>query len=294
VGAPADAATIRYPAAGDVRLIQPRPIGILGRFGELWHYRGLFRFFCWDYIRKFYANTWLGWLWIPLRPALSIGVRSLVFGGILAIPTGDVPYIIFFAVGLAAWELFATTWYFATRSLELNRRYLKRIYIPRLTVLTAAIAPGVMWALLYLAVLVIALVAYAIADNTFYLELGPESLLALAGALLMAAMALALGLWTSVYGAQARDPRFIVRTVLSFWFYLTPVIYPLSLVPSDLQGVASANPLTAPMEMIHQGLLGDGDIKTSGVIVCIATIVVIGGLGLRFFDKSESLSLDEL
>jgi lipopolysaccharide transport system permease protein len=268
-------------------------MGVFRRFVEFWQYRGLVWFFSMQFLRKFYANTWLGWLWIPLRPALNVGVRGLVFGSILAVPAPKgIPYIVFFATGLAFWELFGMTWYFATRSLELNRRYLKRIYVPRLTVLTSATAPGVMWFGLYLAILGIALAYYGFADGDFYLDLGPHTVLALAGLGLMVAMALALGTWSSIYGAQTRDPRWIVKSVLGFWFYLTPVIYPLRLIPEEFRGIASANPLTAPMEMVHKGLLGAGAIPTDAVFVCVGSILIIGFLGLRFFDKSESLALD--
>jgi lipopolysaccharide transport system permease protein len=234
-------------------------------------------------------------VWIPLRVGVSLGARALVFGTILGASSGSVPYLVFFAVGLAAWELFASTLMFGTRSLEINGRYLKRIYVPRLVVLLAAVAPGLLWATVYGLLLAIVLGYYLVADGVFHLHLGADTLLAIGGLALIVLLALAIGLWTSVFGGLGRrDPRFIVRQVLHVWFYLTPVIYPLSLVPASIRDVMSANPLTAPMEMVHRGLLGDGDIQTSGLIVTIATIVVVGALGLRFFDSSESRALDRL
>ena len=230
-------------------VIEPRPIGTLRRIGEVWTYRGLLPFFSWGYIRKFYGNTWLGWFWIPLRLILGLGVRVFVFGAVLNTQTGGTPYIIFLAVGLGAWELLSMPWWFGTRSLELNRRYLKRIYIPRLTVLVrATAAPGIMWCSVYMVILLIATVYYLIAKHTFYLHLGVHTLLAVAGACMILAMAWALGTWTSVIGGMGkRDPRFMVRQTLHVWFYLTPVIYPLSLIPSGYKNLMAINPMTAPL-----------------------------------------------
>jgi len=275
--------------------IEPRPMGTARRLAELWRYRRLMWFFAKSFLRKFYANTWLGKAWIPLRLGIGLVARAFVFGGILGTPTGGVPYMVFFTVGLAAWDIFGSTMLFGTRALELNRRYLKSIYVPRLVVLVAAVAPGMLWASLYGGLLMIVLAYYGIHDGTFELHLGAHTILAVAGFTLMALVALSITLWSSVFGAMGRrDPRFIVRQVLRLWFYFTPVIYPLALVPSKFRGLMSANPLTAPMEMVHRGLLGTGDVRTSGVAVTLGTIVVVGFFGLRFFDSSESRALDRL
>jgi lipopolysaccharide transport system permease protein len=294
--APRAAATaVPLPAPHEQVVIEPRPIGTLRRVAEVWKYRGLLPFFGWTYIRKFYGNTWLGWLWIPLRLLLTLGVRVFVFGAILNTPTGGVPYFIFFALGLGAWELIQMTWWFGTRSLELNRRYLKRIYIPRLSVLVAAVAPGLMWCAVYMLILLAASIYFLIAKGTFYLHLGPHTLLAVAGGFLMVGMGYALSCWTSVIGGMGkRDPRFMVRQILHLWFYLTPVIYPLGSIPGAYKNVLAVNPLTAPMEMIHLGVLGKGQVRLSDVLISVGTIVVVGFFGLRFLNRSEALTLDSI
>jgi lipopolysaccharide transport system permease protein len=278
-----------------IDVIEEVPLGTRRRLAELWRARGLLRFFAWQFIRKFYGNTWLGWFWVPLRPALGLGARVLVFGSILKADSGSVPYFVFFALGVAIWELFAVSWYFGTRSMELSRRFIKRIYVPRLVVLVAAVAPGIMWCLLYLLIFLIALVYYVATDGTLYLDLGTNVLVAVGGVALTIGLALALSFWTSVFGGLGvRDPRFIVGQILGVWFYLTPVIYPLSLVPDSLQGAMALNPMTAPMEMVRLGVLGEGQIELMAVLISIGFILVVGGTGVRFFNASESRSLDRL
>ena len=79
------------------------------------------------FVEKRYARTHLGWLWLILRPALVVVSRTLIFGGVLAIASGKVPYTLFFLVASAVWNLFAETTYWATRSLELNRGVLGKM-----------------------------------------------------------------------------------------------------------------------------------------------------------------------
>lgn len=241
-----------------------------------------------------YVRTWLGKLWIPLRPVLDVGTRVLIFGGLLGVPSEGVPYAVFFVVGMTVWVLFASSLYWMTRSVELNRRFLKRMYVPRLTLLAAAIFPSGLWFVLYAAIAVIVLGYFAIVDGTLYLVASPALLLPVAGLCLIVALALAIGLWTSVYGAQARDVRFGLSYVLNVWIFLTPVLYPLSIVPDKYRTLAELNPMTAPVEMVRFGLFGTGGVPLLGLGATVATIAILGGFGLWFFIRSEAAALDNL
>jgi lipopolysaccharide transport system permease protein len=284
----------RHLSDPTVFVIEARRPGTVERLRELWAYRRLTAYFARRYIQKGYQRTWLGWIWIPLRPVLSIAPRVLVFGGLLGAPSGRVPYLVFFLVGTSAWELFERTAYWATRSIELNRRVLTRLYVPRLTALVAAVAPSGLNFLLYLALTLSAGLYYAIADSHWYLVFGVRTLVALAGLVLVVLLGLGIGLWAAPYGAQARDVRFTLRYVLSFWYFLTPVIYPLSAVPERFRGIAGVNPMTAPMEMARYGLLGQGEIPRTALLVTLGTIAVVVLGGLRQFGRAEAAAIDSL
>lgn len=276
------------------RVIEPRQPGPLERVREFWRYRRLIPYFGKRFIEKLYLRTWLGWLWIPLRPILDVGARVLIFGALLGVPSDGVPYLLFFLIGMSAWQFFATTTYWATRCVELNRRVLKRMYLPRLTVLVASVAPSALFYIMYMIIAAIVVAYYQIADGVFYLVLGPELLIAVAGLVLSTLLALSIGLFTSIWGAQARDVRFTLAYVLNFWFFLTPVIYPLSTIPEGFQTVASLNPMTAPIEMVRYGFLGSGEVPLTALAVSVGTIVVIALGGLAYFSRSEALALDGL
>ena len=277
-----------------VRVIEPRQPGVRERLAEFWSYRSMTLHFGRMMLEKLYRRTWLGWLWIPLRPLLTVGPAAFVFGGLLGISSGDVPYALFFLVSMAAWELFSLTLLWGTRSIELGRRVLRKMYVPRLTCLFAAVVPaGVIFAV-YLCLAAVAFAGFAVVDATTYLDLGMHTFATLAGIVLLIALALSIACFTSVYGAQARDVRFMLGHVLGFWMFLSPVIYPLSEVPESYRTITSLNPATAPIELFRLGLFGDGVISQTALVSCFATIVVVGGLGLWFFSRSEVAALDAI
>jgi ABC-type polysaccharide/polyol phosphate export permease len=78
-------------SAGRVTVIEGRRPGILAALGELWRYRRYLMFFGRTILARRYARTWLGLLWLPLRPVLNVGTRLLVFGGLVVITAGNIP-----------------------------------------------------------------------------------------------------------------------------------------------------------------------------------------------------------
>jgi lipopolysaccharide transport system permease protein len=275
-------------------VIEPRQAGVLARVPEWWRYRRLTTYFGRLQLEKLYRRTVLGWLWIPLRPVISIASRVLVFGGLLGTPSGGIPYLLFFLVGLTAWQLFAYTLFWATRSIELGRRVLRRMYVPRITCLFGSLVPSGVNFLLYVAITGIVVTFFVVTEGQTHLIIGSETALLPIALLLVIALALAIGTITSVLAAYARDVRFIIGYVLAFWFFLTPVLYPLSEVPSGFRDVASINPMTAPIEMVRIALFSSGTVTQEALASCVGAILLIGIPGLWFFNRAEALSLDSL
>lgn len=285
---------VRHAYEPAVRVIGPRQPGLIERIGEFWRYRAMTRVFGTFMLQKLYKRTWLGWLWIPIRPLMAIGPSAFVFGGLLGVSSGDVPYPLFFLVSMAAWELFVLTALWGTRSLELGRRVLRKMYVPRLTCLFGSLVPSGVIFFVYVVIAVIAFAIFAVADGRLYVEVGPNSFAILAGIGLLIAIALSLASITSVYGAQARDVRFGLGYVLTFWMFVSPVIYPMSEVPDAYRTLTSLNPASAPIELFRIGIFGEGTVPETALISCFAFILVVGSYGLWFFNRSEAASLDAI
>lgn len=284
----------RGSSGTEIIVIEPRRAGIGGRLLELWRYKRLIPFFGRRLLEKRYTRTVIGWFWIPIRPTMEVATRVLIFGGVLALPSDHIPYLLFFLVGTMAWSLFDRTLFWSVRSIELNRKLIQKIYFSRLVLPLSAAFPAAVEFAMYAGLTVIAFAWYWVTDSTMYLSLTNETLLVLPGLALILLLGVGLGLWLAVLGTQGRDTRFLLGYISGFWYFLTPVIYPLSAVPHSYQRVALLNPMTAPVELIRQGLLGAGGIDTTALIASVTGGAFCFATGILVFLRAEATAADRL
>ncbi|HEV2593258.1 MAG TPA: hypothetical protein VGU02_15355 [Gaiellaceae bacterium] len=266
----------RMPAR--VTVIQPRKGGFRGALAELWLFRWCVPYFGRLYLRKRYRRTHLGFLWVPLKPSFNIASKILVFGGIVGISAGKTPYPIFFLIATASWQLFAEIALWGTRSLEVGRMALQKIELPRLPIIFAAIIPGSVEFLVYVGFAAGALLYYVIRAHAFFLTLGPESVLVLAGLVLIIFQGVGLGMVLA--GSPGRDLRFSLQFGLSFMYFVTPVLYPLSKVQPQYRPLLELNPLMGSIEMVKDGLFASHELTLAASLVAVAGAVALWAIGL--------------
>ena len=277
------------------RVLAPPRWTPLEALAAAWRNRALIPYFGRRFLERRYARTVLGWLWIPLRPALDVGARVLLFGGFLGVASGDRPYFMFFIVGMAAWQLFERTAFWATRAIEMNRALFSRAHVSRLTAVIAAAVPGGLDFLLYAALAAIGALYYQLTRGTSYLIFDLRSAAAVAaGVTLLLLLGLGIGLWTATLAAETRDVRFFSRYVFGFWFFLTPVIYPISTIPERYRPLAELNPLTGPVELVKYGALGTAPPTVSSLLVGAGFLVFVVLGGLWFFARSQRLAVERI
>jgi lipopolysaccharide transport system permease protein len=271
-----------------VTVIEGRRPGIVPALAELWRYRRFTMFFGRGMVTKRYARTWLGVLWLPLRPILSIGTRLLVFGGLVGLNAGRIPYPVFFLLASAAWVLFSECLMWSTRSLDVNRGLLRRVHIPRLVLIVSAIVPSLVDFCITVCLAAIAVLFYTVRDGAFSLRLTVWSPFVVTAALgLIAMLGVGVGLLTASAGARARDVRFAAAYFASFAYYLTPVIYPLDSVPDKYKHLVELNPLTGAIELFKVGLFPGETISVLALGVTIAAVAAIWIPGLWAFQRHE-------
>ncbi len=237
---------------------------------------------------KRYARTWLGILWLPLRPVLGIGTKLLVFGGLVGLGAGKIPYPVFFLLASAAWVLFSECLIWSTRSLDVNRSLLRRVHIPRLVVIVSAIIPSLVDFGITLCLAAIAVVVYTVHDGVVPLHLTLWSpFVVLAALALIAMLGVGVGLLTASAGARARDVRFAAAYLVGFAYYLTPVIYPLDSVPGQYRRFVELNPLTGAIELFKVGLFPGETISILALGVTVGTVATLWVPGLWAFQRNE-------
>lgn len=263
-----------------VRVIEPPGSSFRRYFGDAWHYRAAFGYFTKRYVRKRTGRTFFGYLWFVLPYVIPLFIGTLVFGGILGVSVPGIPYFLYFAVTLGSWIMFSQTAYLSTRSLEITRSEIRRLYVPRLLPLMAAVTLPALAFAFYMGMLVAVTGLYVITRGEFYLQIRPATLLVPVGLAMLVVFGWACALWFSTLAPRARDVRRMAGYAIGIWYFLTPVMYPIDQIPSGWQFMASLNPITAPIEMVKDGWLNIGDVTPLGVAMYFAwlAVAIVGGL----------------
>jgi lipopolysaccharide transport system permease protein len=275
----------------DVWQIDPGHAGPIVTIREVWRHRRLLRFIAGRALRKIYRRTMLGWAWLFIIPLLPIALRTMIFGGLLDVSSGAVPYLLFLTAGTVIWDLFALGLTWGTRGLEMNRGVADQVYVPGAVLTLGTMAPALLDFVLKLGALVLmtAVVWAWVGSAPVHLWSIPWTLASLALAFLLA---VALALFTSVWGEAVRDTRFVLAQVLAVWYLLTPVLYPLSAVPESWRPWLAANPMTPFVETFKWSLFGVGahDLRAFAMSAALVGLLLV--LGLVYFARMEAAADD--
>lgn len=236
------------------------------------------------YIRKYR----LGATWIVLQSFMSLVGYTLIFGGgVFKVQTPNgMPYFIFMIVGMMGWNLFQQTLTVSARSFLRLRSVIKDMHIPLIIVPIAGSSQALIrWFVIFVFYL-IALVYYWITTGTLYLQLAPTYLFqSVFGLFLCVALAWGISLWTAPLTAHTRDVRMVLRFIVPFWFFITPVLYPIEQLHGKIRTLAELNPLSAPIEMAKVGLLGAGSVSIPFAIYSVVAISGVFASGIWFINR---------
>lgn len=281
-------------AAAQDWIIEPRGRNLGARVREVWQYRRLVRYFGVRAGQRLYQGTALGKFWLFLRSPLPVVLRAMVFGGILNVtaPAG-LPYFLFLLVGSTIWELFAGCLNWATRSFQLNRSFLGKMYFPRVILPIATMAPAFLFFGIMVVVLGCAFVYYYVQDGQMYFA-ASQFQWSLAAILLAVTMAMGVGLFTSVLNAEYRDVRYTLRYVLEFWALLTPIVYPVTAIPEKWRWLVWINPMASVVQAFKWGLLAIEPVDPAVFLMHTAIAVGVLMCGLWYFGKAEGYAVDRI
>jgi lipopolysaccharide transport system permease protein len=271
--------------------VTPRYPGPIATIGEVWRYKRLLGFIGDRALRKMYRRTVLGWLWLFINPLFPVALRAVIFGALLGVGSDGIPYFVFLLAGTVVWDVFAASLMWGTRSLEMHRDLSDQIYHPRAILPFGNMTPALLNVGLKIGVLLLALVIYALRDRRLYIRFDIELVWALSALVLAFLFALAISFFTSIWGETARDIRFALSQVLSIWYLLTPILYPLSQVPEEYRGWMLFNPLAIIAETFKWGLFGVGNFYPQafgGTALAVGALLIAG---LVYFSRSEARTI---
>lgn len=248
---------------------------------EIFAYRELFYFFAWRDIKVRYKQTLIGAGWAILQPLITMVVFTIFFNKVAGISSGELPYAIFSYSGLLFWNFFSNSLGTVSNSLLANQAVITKIYFPRIITPVAATLLGVVD--FFFAGLVFAgLMIY------FQIVPGLAGLLLLVPMLLLTLItSLGLGMLLAALNVKYRDVRAAVPFIIQLGLFLTPVIYPLSMIPERYQWLAYLNPMAGVINTVRAGLLHQGTIDWGGLGLSTLVAVILLVIGVRYFSKTE-------
>jgi lipopolysaccharide transport system permease protein len=163
-----------------------------------------------------------------------------------------------------------------------------QIYHPRAILPLGNMTPALLDVALKIGVLVLTIIVFTLRDGRLYIRTDAELLWALAALGLAFLFALSISFFTSIWGEAARDVRFALSQLLSVWYLLTPVLYPLSQVPEAHRGWMFLNPLAIIVETFKWGLFGVGQFYPDAFAVTGLIVAAVFVSGLTYFSRSEA------
>lgn len=283
-----------FERTNEAWVIEPQREGARARAVELWRYRRLLWFLAVRTVKDLYEGMSLGIFWLFARPLLPILVGGFVFGGLLGLPSDGVPYVLFFMTGFVSWSLFDRSLLFGTRCLDRHKGLIKRLYFPRLISPVAGVAPAAAYFVIYVVLMAVVASFYLWKDGVLYVQVGPTLLVAVLMAAFAVFCALSVVLFTCVFQARHKETRFGLRYFTQFWMYLTPVFYPISVVPPEHRWLIYINPMAPVVATFRWGILGVGEVPLVPLATSFAIAVVAMAAGIWFFTANEASTVDRL
>jgi len=224
-----------------ITYIRPSQGWVSLKLDELWEYRELLYFLTWRDIKVRYKQTLLGAAWAIIQPLFTMVVFSLFFGRLAGIPSDGIPYPIFSFAALVPWSFFSTGLSNSSNSLVGSANLLKKVYFPRLAIPISTVLSGVIDFALAFVVLLGMMLFYGMTPTLNIVWLPLLLLLALI-------TSLGVGLWLSALNVQFRDVRYTIPFITQAWMFITPIVYPSSLLPEPWRTLYGINPMAGVVE----------------------------------------------
>ncbi|NTV34142.1 MAG: ABC transporter permease [Deltaproteobacteria bacterium] len=266
--------------APTITVIEPKTGWVPVDFREIWNYRELLYFLTKRDIKVRYKQTVLGGLWAVIQPAFTMLVFTLFFGRLAKMPSDGLPYPIFVYAGLLPWTYFANAVSASGNSLVGSSNLITKVYFPRIVVPASAALAGLLDFFIALFVLAALMIWYQVLP-------GPGIFLFPFLVALTFLCAVGVGLWLSALNVQYRDIRYAIPFLVQVWMFVSPVIYPVSLVHGNYQWLLALNPMGGVIHAYRAALLGHQPIDWG--LLGLSTLIILALFlgGLYYFRRME-------
>lgn len=236
-------------------------------------------------IKSRYKQSFLGYAWVIFNPLAQMLIMSFVFSIILRVSSLGVPYPLFLFVALLPWNLFASSLSHGVNVLVENAPLIKKIYFPREIFIQSTLIAKIVDFLLASVVFISFAIFYHLPFTWHVLWVIPiffiQELFTYGLVLILAALNLFY-----------RDVQYLLNLILVLWMYITPVIYPVEMVPDQYRFIITLNPMAVIINAYRQVILAGGPPNYSSLSIALGLSMITFFLGRMIFKKLEGVFAD--
>ena len=247
---------------------------------EVYRYRDLVRALVARELKVRYRRSAIGFLWTMLQPLLTMLVLQLVFSQIFAVRLTYGNYPIFALAGILFWNFFSQSIVASMNSLRGNAQLLQKLPVPKTVFPLATVLSGVV----NLVFALVPLLAILLVTGH---PIRPALLFLPISIFLVALFTLGAGLLLSPMAVFFSDVVELIGVLLMLLMYLTPVIYPIEIVPEHMRWVVRYNPIRSILEVFRDPIYQGEVPPLSHFAVCFGIAVLAFVLGAWVFRKSS-------
>jgi len=273
---------------GEPQVIEPTRGLRLVNPSELWRWRELFVALIVRDVAVRYKQTAVGVAWVVMQPLAMVAIFTFLLGKIGNVPTDGLPYPLFAFAAMVPWQVFSKALIEGSMSLAAHRSLVTKVYFPRLLMPAAAVFGGIVDFAIILVILLAMMLWFGFVPGWQIVLVPPLLLLALL-------TSLGVALWLSALNVLYRDVQIMLPFLAQIWLFLTPVLYPASVVPERWRAVYAMNPMVTVTESFRWAVLG-GTTAPQPLMLAIstATVVVVLLSGLAYFRHVERQMADRI
>jgi len=255
--------------------------GVFGiNYREIWQYRELLYFLTWRDVKVRYKQTLLGLVWVVLQPLLMTLIFTVFLGRVLRVPSNNIPYPLFAYAGLMVWSFFATATATVGNSLVTNAHLITKVFFPRVLIPISSVLGRLVDLVVAFVILIVLMIYYRVHMSISLLTV-PFLVF------LLASFTLGLGMWLAAVNIKYRDVALAIPVLLQLGMFITPVVYPLSLVPPKWQLIYSLNPMVGIVEGLRTALF-NLPFDTLSLTISIVVSVLLFLYGSYVFRRREA------
>jgi len=257
---------------------------------EVIRYRDLiFLFVKRDFITQ-YKQTILGPLWYIINPIFATVMYTFVFGNLANIGTDGIPHTLFYYSGTMLWTFFTGCFNDAAHVFSSNAYIFGKVYFPRLVSPISRVFSNMIRLSIQFIMLMSIFVYFIL--NEAPVQFSWTMLYFPLIIFWLAAIGSGAGIIISSLTTKYRDLSLLVSFALGLAMYATPIVYPLSEIPTNFSWLAYANPVCAPVELFRTLFFGAGSVDLSIILASLGITVLLVFFGLILFNQNEKNFID--